>query len=407
MNRLRTLSRRKLIAVVAGMVVLVAGVGVAQATLGTNDRVPPPASLAEAVHEAASAPKPSGVSARIEFSNRLIPSGAMPPGTTTPLLAGASGRLWISDDGRFRLELQSQAGDAQVLSDGTTLSVFDAGSDTVYRFALPRERTARPERQHAGGPPTLAEVRGALARLAERWAVAGPEPVNVAGRPSYSVRLSPRDDGGLLGAAALAWDAANGVPLRAAVYAQGQKEPVLELRATDVSYGPIDPADLDVAPPADASVVDLTPRLAGLRDGEHGRGSAQGGQPITGVSAVQARLPFKLAAPETLAGLPRKDVWLAGGGEHRGPAAVVVYGEGLGAIVVVQTAASAESPLGGAQGGGDHALRVPRVNIDGATGSELATALGTVLTFRQNGVDHLVAGSVPPQAAETAARELR
>lgn len=401
MNRLRTISTRRLIAIIAGLVVLIAGVGVAQGALGGKDSVPPRTPLANAVHRALNAPEVQGVSARIEFTNRLIPSGAMPSGAGTPLLSGASGRLWWSEDGRFRLELQSQSGDAQVTSDGRTVTIFDAGSDTVYRAALPRETGGGRPRERAPGPPSLGQVERGLARLAESWTVAGPQPVNVAGQPSYSVRISPKGDGGLLGAATLAWDAANGVPLRAAVYAQGQADPVLELNATDVSFGAIAPADLTVTPPSDARVVDLTPQLTGAAGDAHGGGAQQ---PITGVRAVQAKLPFKLAAPETLAGLPRRGVWLAHDGSDGRATAVVTYGEGLGAIAVVQTQAGAGTgtdPLGGS------ALRVPRVNIDGATGSELATALGTVLTFEKGGVTHVVVGSVPPQAAETAARELR
>ena len=51
--------------------------------------------------------------------------------------------------------------------------------------------------------------------------------------------------------------------------------------------------------------------------------------------------------------------------------------------------------------------RLPEINIDGVTGSELATALGTVVTFERNGVSYTVAGSVPPLAAENAARGLK
>ncbi len=47
------------------------------------------------------------------------------------------------------------------------------------------------------------------------------------------------------------------------------------------------------------------------------------------------------------------------------------------------------------------------MNIDGATGTELATPLGTLLTFESGGVAYTVAGSVPPVAAENAARGLR
>ena len=52
-------------------------------------------------------------------------------------MSGASGRLWLTNDGRGRLELQSDAGDAQIVWDKTKVTVFDASSNTVYRFALP------------------------------------------------------------------------------------------------------------------------------------------------------------------------------------------------------------------------------------------------------------------------------
>lgn len=400
MNRLRTISTRKLIALVAGLIVLIAGAGIAQAALGGSNTVPPRTSLPNAVHEALTAPQVAGVTARIEFKNNLIPSGSLPSGTGSPLVSGASGRLWWSQDGRFRLELQSSNGDAQVTSDGKTVTIYDAGSNTAYRVALPAENGAATHGAQARtAPPTVASIERALGRIAETWNIAGPTPVNVAGQPSYSVRITPKGSGGLLGAATLAWDAAKGVPLRAAVYAQGQRSPVLELTATSVSYGAISASDLNATPPPGARIVDLTPTL---NSSANGNGAAQHGRPVTGVAAVQAQLPFKLSAPATLAGLPRQSVWLARPGGR--PAAIVTYGQGLGAIVVVQTETGGSgSPLTGGSGNG---LSLPQVNINGATGNELATALGTILTFEHGGVVHVVAGSVPPQAAETAAREL-
>ena len=58
-------------------------------------------------------------------------------------------------------------------------------------------------------------------------------------------------------------------------------------------------------------------------------------------------------------------------------------------------------------GGGRDGVTLPQVNIDGDTGQELATALGTLVTFESGGVSYLVAGSVPPVAAENAARGLK
>ena len=72
------------------------------------------------------------------------------------------------------------------------------------------------------------------------------------------MKVSPKHDGGLLGYAELAWDAQHGVPLRVAIYPQGSSNPVLELAATEVSYGSVPSSAVDVAPPAGAKTVDLS-----------------------------------------------------------------------------------------------------------------------------------------------------
>jgi hypothetical protein len=47
------------------------------------------------------------------------------------------------------------------------------------------------------------------------------------------------------------------------------------------------------------------------------------------------------------------------------------------------------------------------VSLDGVTAHELATQLGTVITWDRGGTTFVLAGSLPPAAAETAARALR
>ena len=402
MRRLRTISSSRLVAFAVALVVLAVGVGIAQAALKGGSK-PAPKPLDAAIHDALSAPTVPGVTARVHFTNHLIPAGALPEGTVSPLMAGASGRVWIASDGRFRVELQSDAGDAQIVSDGTTLTLYDASTNTAYRLALPQRSDTAQSGADRHAPPTLAQVDRALARLGDRWALSGATPTSTAGQPTYTVRIAPKGDGGLLGAAELAWDASNGVPLRAAIYAAGQSSPVLELRATDVSFGPVATSDIVVPPPAGARVVDLSPS-SGKGGADHADTSAHAhAKPVTGVAAVQAAVPFTLAAPDQLAGLPRHDVWLAGHGAN--PAAVVTYGRGLGGILVVERKARAgEGPLG--SGGSRGSLRLPQINVNGASGSELATELGTVLSFQRGGVDYVVAGSIPAQSAETAARQL-
>ncbi len=86
----------------------------------------------------------------------------------------------------------------------------------------------------------------------------------------------------------------------------------------------------------------------------------------------------------------------------------MTYGQNLGGIAVIEQSASSAGKLSaGGSSGGDHAgLSLPTVSIDGSTGQELDTALGTVLRFTRGDVTYTVLGSVPPAAAEAAARAL-
>jgi outer membrane lipoprotein-sorting protein len=382
MRRLRTASTRHILAVCAALAVLAAGAAVAQAALG-GASAPPAKPLDQAALDAVRAPAPAGLSARIHFTNNLLPSGSLPEGAASPMITGADGRLWLSNDGKVRLELQSDSGDAQIVSDGSRFMVYDASGNAAYTGTLSHD-AAQSARERT---PTLAGVDKGLANLSKMWTLSGARPGTTAGRPSYTVRISPKDDGGLLGAAELAWDAAHGTPLRAAVYAQGQSAPVLELAATQISYKPIAASTFDVTPPAGAKVTQIsapshTPSAAGHTD-------------VTGAAAVAKAVDFPVATPKSLAGLPLKEVRLVSSQDGKG--ALSVYGQGLGAILVFQHKGT-DKPLTG--------LTLPKIALGNATGSELGTALGTVLTFQKGGVSYVVAGSVPPLAAENAARGL-
>jgi outer membrane lipoprotein-sorting protein len=389
MRRLRTASSRHLAVLVATVVALALGaVGIAQAVGGGGEPAPKP--LDQAVLDAAKAPQVDGVTARIKFTNNLLPSGSLPQGAGSPIITGATGRLWLTNDGRARVELQSSAGDAQLVTDGKTFSIYDASSNTLYEGALPQHakdtQSAAPDK-----PLTLDSVKQGIAELGKAWNLSGATPGNTAGQPSYTVKIAPKDDGGLLGAAELAWDAARGVPLRAAIYAQGQASPVLELAATQISYGKIAASDVTASTPKGAKVVELNPA-----SGQDAQGKPA---EVHGLDAVQKQVGFTVTAPATVAGLPRTDVRLVRVAGENG--ALATYGQGFGQIVVFQ------SKAGTSQSQRPGGMKLPSINIDGATGSELATALGTIVTFDRNGVSYVVAGSVPPVAAENAARGLK
>jgi outer membrane lipoprotein-sorting protein len=405
MKRLRTASARRLSAILVVATALALTAGIAQGALTGAGPTPSPKALANAILDAFNAPEPDGVTAKIHFTNALLPSGSLPGGAASPLAAGADGRLWIQKSGDFRAELQSDAGDAQIVAVGNKVTVYDASSNTLYRATLPDEARdmTKPDSHgdHGDEKLTLAKIQKALDRLAKTWTVSGAEPTTTAGQPTYTVKISPKDDGGLLGAAALAWDSVRGAPLRAAVYAQGNSSPVLQLEATDVSYNAVPDSDVNIAPPAGAKVTDLTPSASKHAGMEHAKADHAD---VQGVAAVQRELGFALHAPDKLAGLPRKEVRLISMDGDK--AALTIYGKGFGAIAVLQHKTTPSKDDKG-KGGGESALRLPEINIDGATGSELATALGTVVTFEHGGISYVVAGSVPPVAAENAARGLK
>jgi outer membrane lipoprotein-sorting protein len=390
--------------------VLIAGTSAAIATaLGGGGPKPAPQPLAGAVHDALSAPPVQGVSARITFTDSLISTSSVQG--SSPLISGAKGRLWASSDGRVRLELQSNKGDLQLVYDGQTISYLDSSKGTVYRFALPAHQgTAGAETGASAshGVPTVDQIQKFLTSLMTHATVSGAVPDDVAGRPAYHVKVSPSHDGGLLGGAELWWDAVHGVPLRLAVYATGRPDPVLELGVTSIHFGKVDSSVFSL--PSAAKVVQVhapaSHAAAGARTRSAHRG--HGARQASGARAVQAALPFSLSAPATLDRLPRSQVRMLDWGGH--PAALVTYGQGLGGLAVVERQAdgsAATSPApGGQPAGHDATVTLPTVAINGARGTELVTALGTVLQFQRGGVDYIVAGSVTGPDAEAAARGL-
>ena len=128
-------------------------------------------------------------------------------------------------------------------------------------------------------------------------------------------------------------------------------------------------------------------------------------KPVTGADAVGKAVPFTLKAPERLAGLPRHEVRLLD--SHGHPAALVLYGRNLGGIVVIEERAdqAASKPAAPKREGDGAGLSLPTVSINGVTGQELGTALGTIVRFTRGDVAFTIVGSVPPAAAEAAARD--
>jgi outer membrane lipoprotein-sorting protein len=351
-------------------VVLAVGIGATALALavGTGP-TPPPKPLGEALHDALAGPKISGVSARIQFTNHLLEGANLASGgeasqlASSPLVSGASGRLWIGSEGHARLELQSEDGDTQILWDGKTASLYDASTNTLYRYTPPSQSTSGGGAGEPGSGdhkiPSVAEIEEGIAHANKHAEVSGATPTDVAGQAAYTVRVSPRENGGLISGGELSWDATNGVPLRAAIYSTSSSSPVIELAATEISYDSVESSTLDFTPPANAKLEEVT------LPSEHG--------------------------PETPSSSPD------GAKPH-----VSTSGKGLGAIALLESPVKA----GSTESRTSELEDLPKVSINGTSASELPTQLGTLLTFERAGVRYLLAGSVTPSSIEAFARGL-
>ncbi|MGH2834785.1 MAG: hypothetical protein ACRDKD_01145 [Solirubrobacteraceae bacterium] len=360
-------------------VVLVVGIGATALALAVGSGPTPPAKpLAEAIHDGLSAPKPTGVTARVQFTNHLLEGASLAGGSggeagqlsSSPLISGASGRLWVATDGHARLELQSEKGDTQILWDGKTAEMYDASANTLYRYTPehPLSTETTPGANTGSGSdgstgtgdkvPTVAEIEEHLAKASTHADISGATPTDVAGQAAYTVRFSPRENGGLIAGAELSWDAVHGNPLRVAIYSTNSPSPAIELAATEISYGQPDSSALEFTPPANAKIQDVK-----LPSGTSTSGSSSDSQ----------------SKPN-----------------------VTVHGKGLESIVL------AESPVkaGGEESGAAQLEGLQQVSINGTKASELPTQLGTLLTFERAGVRYLMAGSVTPSAIEAFARGL-
>jgi outer membrane lipoprotein-sorting protein len=368
---LRRLPLSRLLLVCGLVVVLGASVTALALALGTGP-TPPPKPLADAIHQALVSPPVEGVTARIQLTDHLLEGANLASGSgasagrlsSSPLLSSGSGRLWIAKDGRARLELQSEQGDTQIYYDGHTVSMYDASSNMLYRYTVPARESSSSDGSSSAGSsttpheaPSVAKIEEAISHL-QRVDVSGAAPTDVAGQAAYTVRVTPKESGSLIGGAELSWDAVHGVPLRAAIYSTTSATPAIVWAATEVSYGPVDSSVFDFKPPANAKVQEII--LPGKEDGTSNQGA------------------------------------------HDEHPKITTHGHGITSVAVIEGKTKA--------GANNSSSTLPeglqKVKIGGVEATELPTELGTLLSFERSGVRYLLLGAVSPAAIEAVAKGL-
>ncbi len=376
MNIFRRLPLSRLLALCGGVVVI--GISVTAIALAVGSGPTPPAKpLAQAVHDALAGPPVQGFSANVKLTNGLLEGANLASGAgqggaggstgelaSSPLLSGGSGRLWVASDGRVRLELQADKGDTQLIYDGRTAKLYDASTNTLYRYTPPAGNAsptsgsgdaAHPQWSGSHEPPSVAKIEEAIAKAGRHADISGATPTDVGGKAAYTVRVSPKEKGSLIAGAELSFDAGNGLPLRAAIYSTDSSSPVIELATSSISYAPVSDSVFAFTPPPGAKIVEVKPP-----EGSSPPKHSKDGQKPT----------------------------------------VTSHGKGLSSIWVLEEKSSKK-------GGATNSLEgLPTVKINGANASELKTALGTVLSFERSGVSYVLAGAVAPKDIEALARGL-
>ena len=378
----------------------------------------------------------------------------------SPLTSSGSGRLWTGEAGA-RVESQGAGGDQVVVVNkaARTAWVYDAASGTVKEVvvtgAAPAETPSPAPSPTFMTPEAITLYLQQCARFAT---VDVTGQARVAGRDAYLLSMTPVADDTALGRVQAAIDGETMLPLSLEVYAKGGTSPVLRFAFDSVSYEPVDPSLFTFTPPEGATVTVKTIDTGKLRaeaQKAH-EGEASGAEPteaqkaaaeeamnraLLSLDQVKALVPYDLAwardytarpfrwgyvlgegGPLTASGAPLvqvlgaitgMDVGAMAAGQHAprdgaakadaaaaGPSSALLYGDGFGAIVLVQTQTTPELEKQLKQ------LRqtsqiLGTATVNGAPATQVATPLGGVIVWQQGETTLLAGGLVT--AADLAA----
>jgi outer membrane lipoprotein-sorting protein len=386
----------------------------------------------------------------------------------SPLTSSGSGRLWVSEAGA-RVESQGGGGDQVVVVNKAerTAWVYDGAQDSVKKVVVTGEAPAETASPAPDATMLTPEMITLYLQQVARFAtveVAGQ--TQVAGRDAYQLRMTPIADDTALGYVQAAVDGETMLPLQLEVYARGGTSPVIKFGFTTVSYDAIDAEMFSFTPPEGAKVTaktvdgdEMRARLEKAHDAEPGK-EPTAAQKTAAEKAVRGALltreqvqelaPYDLAwardytarpfqwgyvfgpagplngsgTPllKALDGVAGMDLSAATGmdldglttGPHSlrpgagtiSPSSVLLYGQGLGAIVLAQTKTTPdlEKQLKQAQ---QASQILGSTSVNGAKALEVGTPLGGIIVWQQGDTTLVAGGMVPMSDLEAFASSVR
>jgi outer membrane lipoprotein-sorting protein len=188
-------------------------------------------------------------------------------------------RVWVDGPERLRAQLLEDVSETNLVRNGDELWLYRSADATAVHVRLPQAPIDTLGPPSTGPVPTPQELADrVLGALEPSSQVTAGEPVVVAGRDAYDLRVAPDDPRSLVGAVSLAVDADTGAVLRVRVEARGQDEPAAEVAWTE--WTPESPtADtFEFSPPPGTTVEEAD--ASADHDGTAGTIPRTGGGPL-------------------------------------------------------------------------------------------------------------------------------
>ena len=431
-------------------VALVAGV-VAVAGAGSSASLPAIFAAELMARMGQSEGQVQAVSGEISWTNDLFGDlgsaaqmGQMP--AQSPLTSNGSGRVWVSDAG-MRVESQGGGGDqvAGVSKATRTAWTYDSATNAVRRWVMTGDAPANePMPSPSASMMTPAAISMYLQQLAPYATVDVAGQGTVAGREVYLLRMTPVADDTALGAVQASIDGETMVPLRLEVFAKSGAA-VLQFGFDSVSYDPIDAALYDFTPPAGAKVTtkQIDPsQMQGEAGAKSQTGAGADGRPseddkaahqklarraLLTLEQAQSLVDYQIASardytprafrwayvfdngmPMTALGNPVFQMMGSrssgdASATKMGPASVLLYGDGFGAIALAQTKTTPELEKQLKQ----LPALVDTTTVNGAPVRSMTTPLGGVYLWQQGDTTLMAGGMVPKADLEAFVTSLR
>ena len=391
-----------------GLLLVAALAAAAFAVLGAGVRGAPPEELdeAELLRRISAAPENApDFRATVTVEQTIVPEGLISasegdgPGASGP----RSARIWYGGPEKLRAELQGENGDRILVQNGSEARIYDGATNTLRTGEKPESATPSPE--DAASPEQINEL---LAEISPTSILRTGAPVEVAGRWAYPLTLEPRDKGlTLVERAEALVDAETFVPLSFELYAEDAPEPVARYEARDFEVGDVPERRFEFETPPGAEVLLAEP---GNREdrGENREGNPEEPRKAGSIDEASELAGFPVQGlAEPVGGRELQEIRVAGDG------AVLTYGEGWGTVVLTEKpgggsdASSGTSNEDGEGAGERGGFEVPKVDLgQGVAAREIATPVGSTLSWSAGGVSYSLSGSVPAGELREAARGL-